>query len=188
MPVTYGYLSSSQQLPDDCRNDTTLEYFMKAPEFVRVIENRTAGTIRHREGNRIKEYKADDARALKEAKAFGVSLEEGRHLSVIEQFLSALQPGSVLMFTSIEEFSGSSEIALYLYGKMSSEGIRLQFLKEPWLDNDIYRIGSKEYSGMETIIQRIISVTYESNDQKKSYLTVLSRTESNKAKKNELVK
>jgi hypothetical protein len=90
------------------------------------------------------------------------------------------------MFSSLQEFSSDDNAAVYLYRKMSSEGIRLQFLNEPWLNNEIYRSGLKEYVGLDGIIQKIIRATYDKPDAGFQYLEELSRSESNKSKKNEL--
>lgn len=186
MSNIFGFLSSEKQLPDNCRNDVTLAYFMRSPDFTRVIENRTTGTIRYQTENKIREIKTDDTAAVRTAKTFGISVEEGRHIAGLEVFLTELKSGTTIMFSSLQEFSSDDSAAVYLYRKMSSEGIRLQFLNEPWLNNEIYRSGLKEYVGLDGIIQKIIRATYDKPDAGFQYLEELSRSESNKSKKNEL--
>ena len=185
---TYGFLSSKQQLPDNCRNDAKLQYFMRDSEFIRVIENRTEGTIRYSDGNCMRVCRASKEKALSKAKAFGVSIEEGRHINALENFLSRLTPGSVLMFTSVEQFSSGSEAALYLYRRMDEEGIILHFLNQPWLDNELFRSCRQEYARIDSVIQRIIKATYEKIDPKNSYMELISTSETNEAKKNEAEK
>jgi hypothetical protein len=185
---TYGFLSSNQQLPDNCRNDATLQYFMRNSDFIRVIENRTEGTIRYNDGNQIQVCCASKEKALSKAKAFGVSIDEGRHINALEIFLSKLAPGSILMFTSIEQFSSGSEAAVYLYHKTDEEGIILRFLDQPWLDNELYRSCRQEYARIDSVIQRIIKATYETIEPRNSYMSLISVTETNKDKKNEAEK
>ena len=121
---------------------------------------------------------------MKKAKAFLVSFEEGRHIDVLESFISILEPGNRIMFMSIEDLSQSSEEALHLYRRISHNGIRLQFLRQPWLNNEIFASGLNEYPGMDSIVQRIIAASYKENDTLSPYLTLLSQTETNAAKKN----
>ena len=185
MPVSYGFLSSSKPLPEDFTNNTTLEYFMHDSDFVRVIENKTDGTIRFRKGNQICECRFDSGSALKEAKAFGISLEEGKHIDVMGRFISELESGAVIMFTAVTDLSVNTEASLYLYRKMDREGINLRFLREPWLNNEIYKSVRRECGEIDSVIQSVFRATYESIDYKNSYIALLCRSESNEAKKNE---
>ena len=184
MPATYGFLSSSQQLSEDIRNEATLEYFMHDCDFIRVIENRTDGTIRFRKGKQICECRADNKSALNDAKEFAVSLEEGKHINVMDKFISKLESGSVLMFSTVTDLSYRAETALYLYRKMNSEGIIIQFLKEPWLNNNIYKSVQRNCAEIDGVIQSVLRATYERIDYKNSYIGLLCNTETNEAKKN----
>lgn len=157
---------------------------MRDCEFVRVIENRTEGTIRFRKGDQLCECRFDSGSALKEAKAFGITLEEGKHINVMERFLSELESGTIMMFSDVTDLSANTESALYLYRKMDREGINLKFLKEPWLNNEIYKSARRDCAEIDSVIQSIFRATYESIDYKNSYLGVLCSTESNEAKKN----
>ena len=143
------------------------------------------GTIRYSDGDRIQVCRASKEKALSKAKAFGVSIDEGRHINALENFLSKLTPGSIVMFTSIEQFSSGSEAALYLYRKMDEEGIILQFLNQPWLDNELFKSCRQEYARIDNVIQRIIKATYEKIEPRNSYMELISATETNAAKKNE---
>ena len=184
MPVSYGFLSSPEPLPEDISNNMTLEYFMRDSDFVRVIENRTDGTIRFRKGNRLCECRADKSSALKEAKSFGISLEEGKHLDVMVRFLSELEPGSAIMFSTVTDLSANTEAALYLYRRMDKEGINLRFIKEPWINNELYKSARRECGEIDSVIQSVFRATYESIDYQNSYIALLCRSESNEAKKN----
>ena len=157
---------------------------MRDCDFVRVIENRTEGTIHFKKGNQLCECRFDSGSALKDAKAFGIILEEGKHINVMDRFLSELESGSTMMFSAVTDLSTNTESALYLYRKMDREGINMKFLKEPWLNNEIYKSVRRDCAEIDSVIQSIFRATYENIDYKKSYLALLSGTESNVAKKN----
>ena len=168
MPATYGFLSSDHQLSEKFRNEATMAYFMLDCDYIRVIENRTDGTIRFRKGKKIHELRSDDKSSLQDAKDFSVSLEEGKHINVMTQFISVLEPGTVLMFFTISDLSSDYRTALYLYKKMNSEGIQLKFLKEPWLNNEIYISTLVEYPEMDEVVQRVLRATFEKINNKNS--------------------
>lgn len=185
MPSTYGFLSSPQQLPDDCRNEITLEYFMRDSEFIRAIENRTEGTIRYKKDNRVRICSSKKSDRALTDNVFAFTEEERRHFNVLDKFLSELEAGSTIMFNSIKDISAKSEAAVKLYLKSTRKGVCLQFIAEPWLNNDIYSGFLYDYSETNSLIQRVVKATYEGTDAKSSFLKTLSNTESNKAKKNE---
>lgn len=84
------------------------------------------------------------------------------------QFISVLEPGTVLMFFTISDLSSDYRTALYLYKKMNSEGIQLKFLKEPWLNNEIYISTLVEYPEMDEVVQRVLRATFEKINNKNS--------------------
>ena len=108
---------------------------------------------------------------LKKRRSFWISVEEGKHINVMDRFLSELEPGSIMMFSAVKDCPANTESALCLYRKMDRNGINLKFLKEPWLNNEIYRSVRRDCTEIDSVIRSIFRATYESIDYKK-----LSRT------------
>jgi hypothetical protein len=86
---------------------------------------------------------------------------------------------------AIKELSPDTQSSLYLYRRMIHLGIAAEFFDQPWLNTKSYSIARQEYTGTDLLVQNIFRATYEHLNQNSGYLTILSRTESNRAKKNE---
>lgn len=183
MGNVYGYLCADYPLEQNCSNEITLAYYMRHSDFIRVIENRSEGTIRLNNGTGTVLLKADSVSISGESYEFGVSREEGCHINVIRKYIDYLAPGALILMTTIKELSNDSRAALYLYRRLMSRGIAVEFLDEPWLNTSIFTLARKEYSAADLIIQNIIQATFE-RETGNSYMEILSRTESNQAKKN----
>ena len=183
MGNVYGYLCADYPLAQDCSNEVTLAYYMRYSGFIRVIENRSDGTIRLSKGTGTVLLKADSVSISEESYEFGVSKEEGCHINVIRKYIDYLSPGSLILMTTIKDLSNDSSAALYLYRRLMNRGIAVEFLDEPWLNTSIFTLARKEYPAAELVIQNIIQATFE-RETGNSYMEILSRTESNQAKKN----
>jgi len=185
MGTVYGYLCADYPLPDDCRNNTTIAYYMKDSSFIRIIENRKEGTIHYRCGNETVRLSASEKDIKKLSAEFGLSEAESMHVSLIDRLFVSLNPGTLVMFSSVKELSPDAQSSLYLYRRMTHLGIAAEFLDQPWLNTKSYSIARQEYAGTDLLVQSIFQATYEQLNQNSGYLTILSRTESNRAKKNE---
>ena len=184
MGTVYGYLCADYPLSDDCRNNTTIAYYMKDSSFIRIIENRKEGTIRYRCGNETVRLSASEKDIKKLSAEFGLSEAESMHISLMDKLFVSLNPGSLVMFSSVKELSPDPQSSLYLYRRMIHLGIAAEFLDQPWLNTKSYSIARQEYTGTDLLVQNIFRATYEHLNQNSGYLTILSRTESNRAKKN----
>lgn len=85
----------------------------------------------------IRNIKAEYKDAIIRKEVFTGAKIEGR--KEFENLIKTVKPGNTIVFDSVSRMSRDAEEGFKLYEKLMNKGVNLVFLKEHYIDTDVYK-------------------------------------------------